>query len=130
MHFLVVDDSWHVGKHLKEILEGLGAGVAGPVATAAEAQVLIAERIPDMAFADIKLQEGELAYDLIDYLHQRGSRVVVISGYAVLPQRLWNVAAILQKPFSETDLLATLRRVISDILSRSDQQLLVSDTVL
>jgi len=95
--------------------------VAGPVATAAEAQALIAERIPDIAFADIKLQEGELAYNLIDYLHQRGSRVVVISGYAVLSQRLWNVAAILQKPFSETDLLATLLRVMSDLLSRSDQ---------
>lgn len=111
MRVLVVDDSWHVGKALKNLLEDLGADVAGPAATAPEAEDLIAKQIPDLAFVDVKLREGELAYDLIDYLHKREIRVIIISGYAVLPQRVQNVAAILQKPFTESNLLATLRKV-------------------
>jgi len=111
MRVLVVDDSWHVGKALKNLLEDLGADVAGPAATAPEAEGLIAKQIPDLAFVDVKLREGELAYDLIDYLHEREIPVIIISGYAVLPQRVQNVAAILQKPFTESNLLATLRKV-------------------
>src|SRR5262249_48659424 len=117
MHFLVVEDSWHVGNYLKEILESLGANVAGPAATALEVQGLIGEHTPDIAFVDVKLREGELAYDLIDFLHERGIRVIIVSGYAVLAERIRNVAAILQKPFCETELLTTLRLVTSDIPS-------------
>src|SRR5262249_42146428 len=119
MHFRGVEDSWHVGNYLKEILESLGANVAGPAATALEVQGLIGEHTPDIAFVDVKLREGELAYDLIDYLHERGIRIIIISGSAVLPQRLQNVAAILQKPVSEIDLLTTIRLVTSDIQRRS-----------
>jgi CheY-like chemotaxis protein len=111
MHFLVVDNSWHVGKDLKAILEGLGADVTGPAPTAPQARGLIAEHTPDLAFVDVKLRDGELAYDLIDYLHERGIRVIVISGYALPQQRERNVAAILQKPVTKTELLATLRSV-------------------
>ena len=117
MRFLVVEDSWHVGKNLKEILESLGADVAGPAATAPEVPGLIAQHTPDIAFVDIKLREGELAYDLIDFLHERGIRVIIVSGYAVLPERIRNVAAILQKPFCEIELLTTLGMVTSDIPS-------------
>jgi len=110
-HFLVIDDSWKVGKELKAILEGLGADVAGPVATASEAQDLVAARTHHIALVDINFRDMELAYDLIDHLHERGIRVIIITGYAALPQRLQSVAAIIQKPFTETDLLAVLSRV-------------------
>ena len=111
MHFLVVDDSWHLGKELKAKLESLGADVAGPVATASEAQDLVAARTPHIALVDIKLRDIDRAYDLIDNLHERGIRVIIITGYTALPQRIQNVATILQKPFSETDLLAVLSRL-------------------
>jgi CheY-like chemotaxis protein len=67
---------------------------------------------PELAIVDINLKQ-ETSYDLIDELHQQGVRVIVISGYAapaLLPED--SVAAYLQKPFSETDLITTILRVV------------------
>src|SRR6476469_683328 len=103
---LLVEDTWHVGAALKRLLVDLGAHVAGPAPTVAEAERLIAEHSPDIALVDIKLRSDELSYCLIDDLHRRGIGIIITSGYAVLPERLENVAAIVRKPFTATDLLA------------------------
>src|SRR5215813_11498725 len=76
---LVVEDSWHLGVALKSLLRSVGAEVAGPVATSAEAERLIAEQVPDVAIVDFNLRGGELAFDLIDKLNELSVRVVVIS---------------------------------------------------
>ncbi len=109
LRILLVEDSWHVGKAMKRLLQLLGAEVAGPAATGAEAERLFAEQVPDLALVDFHLREGELATDLINRLHDRGVTVIVITGYAVLPESPKNIAAILQKPVSKDLLLATLR---------------------
>jgi len=56
------EDTWHVGKALQKLLEDLGIEVAGPAATVPEAEHLIAESPPTVAFVDVKLRDGELAY--------------------------------------------------------------------
>jgi DNA-binding NtrC family response regulator len=106
---LVVEDSWHIGVALKSLLRSLGAEVAGPAASAAEAERLISERVPDAAIVDFSLRGGEQADGLIDKLNDHGIRVIVISGYAVLPLAPGKAAAILQKPIVEAQLLAALR---------------------
>lgn len=83
--------------------------VAGPAATLRDAERLLAAREPEVAIVDINLK-GEMAYGLIDHLHGRGVRIVVISGYAVPQIAQGKVAAILQKPFSAKTLLAILRQ--------------------
>jgi DNA-binding NtrC family response regulator len=108
---LLVEDSWHLGVAMKNLLRVLGADVAGPVATTAEAERLIAERAPDVALVDFNLRDGERADGLIDRLNDRGVRVIVTSGYAVLPGVSDKVAAFLQKPIAESKLLAALRPV-------------------
>jgi DNA-binding response OmpR family regulator len=108
---LLIEDSWHVGIALKGLLQDWGADVAGPVATTVEAEYLISEHVPDLALVDFNLRGGELAYGLIDRLHDQGVRIIVTSGYAVLPLTPGKAVAILQKPFSEAQLLATLRPV-------------------
>jgi DNA-binding NtrC family response regulator len=85
MVVLLVEDSWHLGVAMKRLLQLLGADVAGPAATTAEAERLIAERIPDVALVDFNLRDNELADGLIDHLHDQGVRVIVTSGYAVFP---------------------------------------------
>jgi DNA-binding response OmpR family regulator len=108
---LVVEDGWQVADALKLSLEQAGMVVAGPVATVREARSLATSSPPDLAIVDVNLK-GEMAYEFMDWLHQRGVRVVVISGYEELPESLEKFAAILRKPFSATTLLTTLRRVV------------------
>jgi DNA-binding response OmpR family regulator len=112
LRVLVVEDTWHVAKALKTALEGMGMVVAGPAANTAEADRLVAEEIPHLALVDVNLK-GEMAYGLIDRMHDRGVPVVVVSGYAVLASSAQKAAAILQKPFSGPELQATLCQVMN-----------------
>jgi len=112
LRVLVVEDTWLVAKAMKTALEGMGMMVAGPTANAADAERLVAEEKPDLAVVDVNLK-GEMAYDLIDWMHDRGIRVVVVSGYALLPGTTQKAAAVLQKPFSGAELQTTLRQVMN-----------------
>jgi CheY-like chemotaxis protein len=118
MRILVVEDSWQLGMAMKRLLQVLGADVAGPAATGAEAERLLSEQVPDLALVDFNLRDGELANGLIDRLHDRGVKVVVVTGYAVLPVPPGDVVAILQKPVSKELLLATLRPLIAQKVAR------------
>jgi CheY-like chemotaxis protein len=110
---LLVEDSWQVGKAMKNLLQLLGAEVAGPAATTADAQQLLAEHAPDVALVDVNLRDGELAYGLIDRLHEQGVPIIVITGYAILPLSPMKAAAVLQKPVSSAQLLAALRPLLA-----------------
>ena len=110
---LLVEDSWQVAKALKSLLQILGADVAGPAATVADAEHLISEHIPDVALVDFNLRGGEQASGVIDRLYGHGVPVIVITGYAVIPLAPEKAVAILQKPITSAELLATLRPVIA-----------------
>lgn len=111
LRVLVVEDSWDVGTGLKMLLEAWGADIIGPVATTTDARRLASERAPDVALVDINLRNGEQSYNLIDWLHEQGVRVVVISGYPDVSLAKAKAIAILTKPMKEDLLLASLRSV-------------------
>jgi len=111
LRVLVVEDGWQVADGLKLLLEEWGMIVDGPAATAREAQRLATECFQDLAVVDVNLR-GEMAYDLMNWLHDRGTRVVVISGYEDLPKSLGKFSAILHKPFAIVTLMTTLKRVM------------------
>jgi len=106
----VVEDSWEVSTGLKKLLEAWGASVIGPAPSTAEAMRLISQSTPDAAIVDINLRGGELAYDLIDRLQERGIRTVVLTGYCDVALEQVKAAAILQKPVQEELLIASLRQ--------------------
>ena len=108
---LVVEDQWHVANALKLFLETEGMKVSGPAATTTDARRLAAAQKPDLAVVDINLK-GEMAYALIDHLHDQGVPIVVVSGYAVLPSVTDKVVAVMQKPFNAQELLAAFRRAL------------------
>jgi CheY-like chemotaxis protein len=110
LRVLVVEDSWEVSTGLKKLLEAWGASVIGPVPSTAEAMRLISQSTPDAAIVDINLRGGELAYDLIDRLQERGIRTVVLTGYCDVALEQVKAAAILQKPVQEELLIASLRQ--------------------
>jgi DNA-binding response OmpR family regulator len=110
---LLVEDSWQLGKAMKRLLDVLGADVAGPAATIADAERLVAERIPDVAIVDLNLRDGERSIDLIDRLHEQRIPVVVVTGYTTDSVPLGNVEAILQKPVGVERLLEIIRPILA-----------------
>jgi len=110
LRVLIVEDSWHVSTGLRMLLESRGAIVDGPVATTADAMRLVSERTPDVAIVDINLRDGELSYELIDRLLERGIRIVVLTGYADVSLREGKAAVVLQKPAMDEVLIASLRK--------------------
>ena len=113
VRILLVEDSWHLARAMTRLLNALGADLVGPVATAADAERLMSERRPDVALVDFSLRDGEPAHDLIDRLQDQGISVIVITGYEVVPLAPGKVEAILQKPVSAAQLVATVRQVTS-----------------
>lgn len=111
LRILLVEDSWHLGIAMKNLLRAWGADVAGPIATVADAERMISEYAPDATVVDFNLRGGERALGLIDRLHDKGVRVVVTSGYTNLPLAPGKATAVLQKPINETQLLASLRSI-------------------
>ena len=109
---LIVEDAWHVAKALKSALEQIGMHVVGTTATTAQARGLAAAQRPELAIVDVNLKQ-ETSCDLIDELHEQGVQIIVISGYAAPPVSKESVAAILQKPFSGSELIATMNRVVA-----------------
>ena len=107
---LVVEDSWDVGMSLKRLLQAYGAETIGPAATVADALRLISEHAVDTALVDINLRKGEQSYGLIDLLHDKGIRTIVLTGYADARLASGKVAAILQKPIADKRLIESLRR--------------------
>ena len=114
LEILLVEDSSIVGEAIKDMLELLGAEVVGPAATTTEAERLLSEHAPDVALVDFHLRGGELSYGLIARLHEQGVPVILVSGssesLSLLPVE---AATILEKPFSEEQLLASLRPLLA-----------------
>ena len=108
VRILVVEDSPQVGQSTKIVLELLGAVVAGPAVSVAEADRLLFGMVPDVALVDFNLQGGELAVGLIDRLNEQGIPVVVTTGDADPPVTAKTVAAVLRKPVDAERLLAML----------------------
>jgi hypothetical protein len=55
---------------------------------------------------------------LIDRLHEQGIPVIVVTGYAVVSLPPGKAVAILQKPVSKEQLLASLRPIIARKMDR------------
>jgi DNA-binding NtrC family response regulator len=110
---LLVEDSWQLGNAMKRLLRVLGADVAGPAASIADAERLLAERTADVAIVDINLRDGERANGLIDRLEEQRIPVIVVSGYADVSLPPGKAEAILQKPVSMEQFLAALRPIMA-----------------
>jgi DNA-binding response OmpR family regulator len=114
LNVLLVEDSRDVGEAVRKLLESWGANVAGPVATSAEATSLIGQRLPDVALVDFHLRGGEHSLGLIARLREQGVPVVMLSGsFEFFPLPSIEGTVMLEKPFSDEELLSHLNRLIA-----------------
>jgi CheY-like chemotaxis protein len=95
----------------KQHLELLGAAVAGPAATTAEAKEAIMAGRPDVAMVDFHLR-GENSYTLIAELRQEGIPVIMLSGsIESSASALHEGVVMLEKPVTEEQMLGHLRPI-------------------
>ena len=106
---LVVEDEYYVADDLRRALERLGARVAGPVPSHAEAwEKLSGKTKIDLAVLDVNLR-GEEVYDLADELARRKIPLIFATGYdeALIPERFQDFPRW-QKPFDPNVLARSL----------------------
>jgi DNA-binding response OmpR family regulator len=116
---VLVEDSWDVGQAVRALLELCGATVAGPAATIADAEVLLACHLPDVAIVDLHLRGGERSDSLIARLREQGVPIIMLSGsfeLASMPSMEGTI--IIEKPVSEAQLIAHLSPLIAKKMAR------------
>ena len=107
---LVVEDEELIGLMLVDLLEELGAAVAGPAGSVTEALRLVEQEALTGALLDLTLR-GETAYPVADRLCERGVPYVFITGYGqghVVARHAH--APVLTKPFGADQLAGVLAR--------------------
>jgi DNA-binding response OmpR family regulator len=118
LQILLVEDSPDIGELVKMLLELEGATVAGPATTVTEAKRLMAEHRPHAALVDFHLRDDN-AYGLIALLRELGVPVIVISGSIESPPPIsLKGVVMLEKPFTEAQLLGCLRSLIAKKVPR------------
>ena len=112
LEILLVEDSQSVADALKQHLELLGAQVAGPAATTAEATKLMTERLPHVALVDFHLRGGDSS-GLIAQLREEGVPVIMLSGSFEFPSpaSLAGVTMV-EKPISEAQIVQYLKPML------------------
>ncbi len=107
---LVVEDEELIGLMLVDLLEELGAAVAGPAASVSDALRLVEGEALTGALLDLSLR-GETAYPVADRLFERGVPYIFITGYGQGHVAARHAhAPVLSKPFGPEQLAGVLAR--------------------
>jgi two-component SAPR family response regulator len=106
---VIVEDNFAVASSLEYLLSGYDCDVLG-MAAGVEAGLRLVDRSDyDIAFLDIRLG-NELVTDVARRVHQRGKRIIYLTGYAdseLLPEDLRSHPC-LPKPVEAETLIATI----------------------
>lgn len=110
---LVVEDDFVIARLLADMLGDHGASVVGPVGRLPRALALIDHEPIDAAVLDINLA-GTMVFPLASELNRRNVPFLFATGYAdrvSYPPDLQDTVQV-RKPYSETQLLDSLERVL------------------
>lgn len=109
---LVVEDEALVAMMIADTLADVGCEIVGPVATTQDALELMSRTLVDGATLDINLTHEEVL-PVAEALDSHRIRFLLITGYdqenVLRRYRRW---PMMQKPFTETDLLHGLARAL------------------
>ena len=113
LRILVVEDEMAIAMLIEDMLLDLGAEVVGPIGRLAQAQAIAADDPLDLAVVDVNVA-GEPVYPLVETLARRGIRFAFSTGYGAGGiEAPWRDRPVLQKPFSQAQLEAVLKMVVS-----------------
>ena len=104
MRILVVEDEPLLAMASADLLADSGCTVAGPVSSVKQGMRLIEKEAIDGAILDINLR-GEMVFPLADALAERSIPFVYVTGYGKLLRACNHGRPVLQKPYSNQQLL-------------------------
>lgn len=114
LHCLIVEDEFLIAVDYERILQSAGAARVAAVRDLANARDMLANAGPfDLVVLDMNL-DGDSTLPLARELTAAQTPFLFITGYSVktaLPDDLGD-ALVLEKPFEERTLLATLARIV------------------
>lgn len=113
LQVLVVEDEPVIGALLAEVLLELGYDVIGIEATEEGAVAAAAADRPDLMIVDARLRQGTGIAAVARILRQGFIPHVLVSGDRLNPESLRPGAIILQKPFSEAELVFAIERAVA-----------------
>jgi DNA-binding response OmpR family regulator len=118
LRVLVVEDEYMVADYISMVLEDFGCDVVGPVGTIEKALAAVNDGGLDGALLDANLS-GDSSEPIAVALQAASVPFIVATGYGALdlPDEALNRAPRISKPFSETELKATLVAVIKRTLA-------------
>jgi len=113
---LIVEDEPLIGMVLTDYLEDAGCQVAGPVQSADKALQMATEENVDAALVDGNLA-GRRVDQIVSALGTRGIPFAFVTGYGreALPPG-FDDAPIVEKPFTQEQVIATLERLLSNVV--------------
>jgi DNA-binding NtrC family response regulator len=104
LRILVVEDEILVAMALGDFLADSGCTAAGPVSSVKQGMRLLEQEAIDGAILDINLR-GEMVFPLADALAERSIPFVYVTGYGKLLRACNHGRPVLQKPYSNQQLL-------------------------
>jgi CheY-like chemotaxis protein len=116
MRILVVEDEPLLAMASADLLAESGCTVAGPATSVKQGMQLIEQEDVDGAILDINLG-GEMVFPLADALAERSIPFVYVTGYGKLLRACNHGRSVLQKPYSDQQLL----KIIGEWRPRSGQ---------
>jgi DNA-binding response OmpR family regulator len=113
LNVLVVEDDPLVSMTLEDMLEALGANVAGPARTLEEGFALLDDRVFDLAILDVSLGRQPV-FPLAAALQDRGITLLFTTGYDRLDGgSRFEGCHVLSKPYTTISLAEAMRTALS-----------------
>jgi DNA-binding response OmpR family regulator len=111
---LIAEDEAITAFALEQTVLAHGYEVCGVVASGAEARALAERHRPTLAVVDIRLKDGLTGNTVARALQERfGIPVILMSGHSDEKSALdLGAAGFLAKPFSDSELIRTIERVL------------------
>ena len=112
---LVLEDNELISLMLEDWLRELGCTILGPASSAAKASALIAGTMPDAAFLDVSVSDGDCSA-IADALRQRGIPLTFSTGGGndELVMR-FRGSGVLHKPYDFSGVKAAVHRMLGTV---------------
>jgi chemotaxis family two-component system sensor kinase Cph1 len=108
---LLIEDDFLISSIVRDELVEHGYEVIGPAASVEHALLLADAAAIDAALVDLSLR-SKFPYDAIALLTQRRVPFIFMTAYTTIPEGFDRTAPILKKPFTLTELIAALERIL------------------